>query len=85
LEHQVGAPVQADAGQRRDVPVAPARVAIRLRHQLGDGAPAVAGHLGGVAPGGRDHPAVDDEQAVVVAPDVLLHQHAAPVDGQRQV
>ena len=49
---------------------------VHLRDQLGDGGAAVAHDVAGDAVGGGDELAVDDEQAVVVALDHALDDHA---------
>ena len=66
-QHRQGNAVDLDRAQDGGVAVAAARIAIDLVDQLPNGGSAVADDVGRLALGGRDHPLVDHQQAVVVA------------------
>ena len=67
--------IKADFGQRRGVPVAPARVLVDPLDQLRHGVHAIAGHAGRIAPCRSNQPFADHQQAEVIARHVTLHQH----------
>jgi hypothetical protein len=65
--------VDLDAGHHLLVAIAAPRILVHQLHQLRDGAAAVADDGSGDAFGNRDQFAIDDEDAVVVAGEILLH------------
>ena len=69
--------VDLDAGEHLLVADAAARVGVGLVDQLADGADAVADDVRGHPLGERDHPAADDEHAVVLAGDERLDDDPA--------
>ncbi len=71
--------IELQARQHFFVADAATRILVDDIHQLFDGVLAVADDVAGFALGGGDELAVDDEQAVVVAFDVALDDHRAPV------
>ena len=69
--------VDPDPGHDVLMALAAARVAVHLGDELADGADPVADHLGGDPLGDRDHLAGDDQDAMVVALEILLDDDVA--------
>ena len=75
----LGLGVELDAREHLLVADAAARIAVHDRHELGDGALAVAHDVPGHALGHRHQLAADDEHAVVEPGEEVLDDHAAGV------
>ena len=78
-EHCEGHLVELNGVKRRVGILAAAGVGVQLRHELLDGADAVAGHVERVAPRRRRHPAVDDQHAMLRAEDATLDENVRPL------